>query len=323
MAARAAALRYLRHPVVVTCLVVWLINDRWLKHSSPGVITGKLSDLTGLVVFAGLAALVVSLVVPLQSTRVVGIVAWVTTATGFTAVKTLPAANRAAVALLDHLLGVAKITLDPTDLVALIALPLAWMLWCRPGRPVMNIVQTSAAWIVAVVALGATTATSCSAVKPLTYLWQANATTIAFWNVNAADQSARFSSTDSGAHWVATDISRLGGVDSSALTATTTATCVPGALQQCFRVKGDQVLESTDGGHTWKVTWKRPATMPRKSDATCGGGGQLNAPEQILIAGAGSSAVIVVGVGTDGVLRRPVGAATWQVVNVLASPASS
>jgi hypothetical protein len=311
-----AALRYLRHPVVVTCLVVWILNDRWLKHVSPGVVTGKLSDLTGLVVFAGLVALVAGLILPIQNTRALGIAAWVTTAVGFTAVKTVPAANHTAVALLDHLLGVAKIALDPTDLVALVALPLAWLIWCRPGGSVVNIVQTGAAWMVAAVALGATTATSCAAVTPRTYVWSANPKTIAFWTRSAEGQIETLSSTDTGLDWTPTTLGLLEGSDGDGA-ATTEATCIPAALQHCFKVKGDRVLESTNGGHHWVVTWKRPATMPRSFGKTCGGGGQLNAPSQILIVGAGSSAVIVVGIGTDGVLRRSAGASTWQVVNVL------
>ena len=311
-----AALRYLRHPVVVTCLVVWILNDRWLKHVSPGVVTGKLSDLTGLVVFAGLVALVAGLILPIQNPRTLGIAAWVTTAVGFTAVKTVPVANHTAVALLDHLVGVAKIALDPTDLVALVALPLAWLIWSRPSRLVMNVVQTSAAWVVAAVALAATTATSCSAVTPRTDLWSANPTTMAFWTTNAWRQTETLSSSDSGLHWTTTDLSLLDRSNEFA-GATTEATCIPAALQHCFKVKGDRVLESMNGVQHWVVTWKRPATMPRSSGKTCGGGGQLNAPSEIIIVGTGTSAVIVVGVGTDGVLRRSAGASTWQVVNVL------
>ena len=325
MAGGVAALRYLRHPIVVACLVVWLINDRWLKHAVPGVVTGKLSDLSGLVVFAGLLALIAGVILPIQSSRVVGVAAWVTTAVGFIAVKTVPVANHTAIALLDHLVGVAKIALDPTDLVALLVLPLAWLLWCTPGRLTINLavnmVQTGAAWIVAAVALGATTATSCGAVTPRTDVWLANPMTIAFWTRNADDRMETLSSTDSGLHWTPTDINLLDRSNEFA-GAATEATCVPHAPQHCFKVKGDRVLESIDGGHAWVVTWKRPAT--RSIGKTCGGGGQLNAPSEIIIVGTGTSAVIVVGVGTDGVLRRSARGSIWQVVNVLSfSPPNS
>jgi hypothetical protein len=37
------------HPVVFGALVVLVVNDRWLKTAWPGYVTGKLSDVAGLV----------------------------------------------------------------------------------------------------------------------------------------------------------------------------------------------------------------------------------------------------------------------------------
>lgn len=39
------------HPIVLVALATWLINDHALKAAFPGVITGKLSDVAGLVAF--------------------------------------------------------------------------------------------------------------------------------------------------------------------------------------------------------------------------------------------------------------------------------
>lgn len=39
------------HPVVLVALVAWLVNDHLLKAAYPGVVTGKLSDVAGLVAF--------------------------------------------------------------------------------------------------------------------------------------------------------------------------------------------------------------------------------------------------------------------------------
>lgn len=41
---------WLCHPVTVAGVLVLLINDHLLKHTWPGFVTGKLSDVAGLVV---------------------------------------------------------------------------------------------------------------------------------------------------------------------------------------------------------------------------------------------------------------------------------
>lgn len=59
----------LLHPVVLLCLGLWALNDHLLKPWFPGPVTGKLSDLTSLVVFPLLATTCTELLVPGLSTR--------------------------------------------------------------------------------------------------------------------------------------------------------------------------------------------------------------------------------------------------------------
>ena len=47
------ALRALAHPGSVLALVVLVLNDHVLKQAWPGLVTGKLSDVAGLVVDLG------------------------------------------------------------------------------------------------------------------------------------------------------------------------------------------------------------------------------------------------------------------------------
>lgn len=47
---RPAPGRLLRHPAALAALVVLVVNDHFLKERFPGVVTGKLSDLAGMVV---------------------------------------------------------------------------------------------------------------------------------------------------------------------------------------------------------------------------------------------------------------------------------
>ena len=46
-----AAGETLRHPVIVAMLVLWFINDHFLKEAFANELTGKLSDVAGLAVF--------------------------------------------------------------------------------------------------------------------------------------------------------------------------------------------------------------------------------------------------------------------------------
>jgi hypothetical protein len=56
-----SSLRWLGAPATGLCLVVLALNDHVLKHAWPGLVTGKLSDVTGLVVAPPLLALALAL----------------------------------------------------------------------------------------------------------------------------------------------------------------------------------------------------------------------------------------------------------------------
>lgn len=119
---RAAALR---HPLWWAALAVLLLNDHALKGAGvlPGWLTGKLSDVAGMLVAPALAASLI----PLRARRLRA-AAFLGVAALFAALKVLPDARDAFVTA-AALLGVrARIALDPTDLVALAALPLGWRL---------------------------------------------------------------------------------------------------------------------------------------------------------------------------------------------------
>ncbi len=93
------------------------VNDHVLKPAWPGLVTGKLSDVAGVVMVAILATAIVG-----RRTLGVGI-----TAIGFVALKTITAVAVAAAPVLG---GTTRT--DPTDLFALVVLI---PLWSRLGRP--------------------------------------------------------------------------------------------------------------------------------------------------------------------------------------------
>ncbi len=129
----------LRHPVYVCSLALLVLNDHVLKRaaagvggSAPGWITGKLSDLVGPIVAGGVLAFVVGA----HSRRAR---AWAfAAAAAFVAAINVSPALAGAVESFTTWVGVPwQITVDPTDLLAL--LPLPWLL-----RPLLRAGEGSA-----------------------------------------------------------------------------------------------------------------------------------------------------------------------------------
>ena len=113
------ALRWLGSPVTAGALAVLALNDHLLKQAWPGPVTGKLSDVAGLVFFP----LLVRAITRLPIGACVAI-----TGLGFAAVKLWAPATAACAQVLGWLqLGSEPVVLvrDPTDLLALPALAVA------------------------------------------------------------------------------------------------------------------------------------------------------------------------------------------------------
>lgn len=119
----------LGHPVFVVALAVLVLNDQLLKGAGvvPGWLTGKLSDLAGMIVAPVLAAVVLRAHGPRMRVLAFGLVA-----APFAVTEMSDSAARA----LESLVAVVgiewRLWADPTDLVGLVALPLAW--WTLDAR---------------------------------------------------------------------------------------------------------------------------------------------------------------------------------------------
>ncbi|MEM6787941.1 MAG: PQQ-binding-like beta-propeller repeat protein [Myxococcota bacterium] len=113
--------RALGHPTWWAALALLALNDHALKGWGPAVVTGKLSDVCGLVVAPALIATV------FRVRRRSGLLgAHVVAGLALAAINVSPRLARAAETV-AHAVGVPwRIWVDPTDLVALLVLPLAF-----------------------------------------------------------------------------------------------------------------------------------------------------------------------------------------------------
>ncbi|MEV6813172.1 hypothetical protein [Micromonospora sp. NPDC051296] len=161
-------LTWLIHPVTVAATALLILNDHVLKAAYPGWLTGKLSDVAGLVMAPPLVALVLAGCCALPALRraaraaveggaerprrhpsdpagnpavgpadLLAAIAIFLVGAGFTAVKASPAGAEAASSAWSVVNGPSVILADVTDLLALPALGLAWWTWraaaARPG----------------------------------------------------------------------------------------------------------------------------------------------------------------------------------------------
>ena len=83
----AAVLGWLAHPATLLGLLVLVANDHVGKPAYPGLVTGKLSDIAGLVVAPPLLATAMVLLAPRLSGHAAALSAVIATGVGFTAVK--------------------------------------------------------------------------------------------------------------------------------------------------------------------------------------------------------------------------------------------
>lgn len=246
----ADAVRALAAPGSVLALVVLALNDHVLKQTWPGWVTGKLSDVAGLV-FAPL--LLAVLLTALRVPRGVG-TALGATGVGFVLCKTSETGAAVTSAVWSLLGTPTMIRADVTDLVALPALYLSWRIHrsatVRAGEGWRR--TASAAVGVAVLPFGvlATSATSC-------YEWQGYTEVAVLQGdfegpppgvetrLAAHSEGGRVLTIDAAGAFVrsALDVAGEQGVGRSV------RACVQ---DRCWRLDGDDRVDaSVDAGRTW------------------------------------------------------------------------
>jgi hypothetical protein len=292
-----AALAWLLHPATIAATVLLIANDHLLKRAWPGPVTGKLSDVAGLVLAPPVLGLLLALTAEpclwrspslarapgparrrLPSSRrssvqtppalepclwrlpplAIGLVG-----VGFTAVKVSPLVAGYASTAWSLGLGRSVLRSDPGDLVALPALWLAWYAWRTrpvPGR----LAQRLAVLVLLPTAVLGIAATSAARYDDAVSIirWQ---DTIVVGIGDAAVKSSRdprsyHATTDGGRNFHLLVDPELAEFGKEAHTPVGPLDCVPDDPRHCFRVVPGhlRVEETADGGTGWRVAWEVP-----------------------------------------------------------------
>jgi hypothetical protein len=261
-------LRWVAHPLTVAATAVLMLNDHVLKQAWPGLVTGKLSDVAGLVVAPSVLGLLSGL---FRAGRIGAAAATLLTAAGFAWVKLTQAGAEIASAAWSVVDGPSVVLADPSDLIALPALGLAWWAWRRvaaapplPDRPAQRL-RVVLAMPFAVLAIAATSA-------PADRLPSVDSVQIRDEQV-VIEVSRRLYSSDStlGGWTLLPETPPENLSERRQLEA-----CVPDDTAHCYRVhgggevvefvepmpRGGRLLgvdETTDAGRTWRTAWEVPA----------------------------------------------------------------
>ncbi|WP_410596814.1 hypothetical protein [Amycolatopsis sp. lyj-23] len=257
-------LRWAAHPLTAGGTALLLLNDHVFKPAWPGLVTGKLSDVAGLVVAPPLLGLLLGLFL---AARVAAVAAVLVTGAGFAVVK-LGAAG-AVSAVWSVVNGPSVVLADPTDLVALPALGLSWWAWRRAAAapPVPD--GLAARWrVVVVLPFAALAITATSAPVDTT---QAVESVRGDGSQVVIEAAGRLYGSASGVDgW---KFLSAAPASSGASRQPQVQACAPEAAAHCYRVHGDGVSDSgdrrggrlfgvdetTDGGRTWRTAWEVPA----------------------------------------------------------------
>jgi hypothetical protein len=305
------ALAWSAHPISVAGLVLLLANDHLFKAWQPGPVTGKLSDVAGMLMFPPLLAVLVAVVAPRIPARALAVGALAATGAGFAFVKATAYGAQLASQAWSMVNEPSLVRADVTDLLALPALTLCWWAWQRtarrpaPGRRTARLVRGA---LLLPVALLATTATTASPEHgPEAILLHEDGGRLVL-GVNGRFDVEWAVSADDGLTWTALD----GEPDGATALQASKQDC---AGRVCYRVvTGELRVESSaDGGATWQTAWEISGSQLAKlSEAYERRGlfGPTGEPTGDLMSFAlvvrevGNEHVVLVANGRDGILRR-------------------
>lgn len=310
------AVRVLAAPASVLALVVLALNDHVLKEAWPGLVTGKLSDVAGLVVAPMLLAVLLAAI----GTQRPAAWAIALTGVGFVLTKTSTAGAELTSAAWS-LTGVPTvIRSDPTDQWALPALGLAW--WVdrsvrrAPLVPWRRTATLAAGAAVLPCAVLATAATSCDRGSGTTHVTRVEGD----FPGRPRQVEQRLVLCDGFAARYSIDAGRTvrdAEVELVTPDAQVLEQCDPTDQDRCWRVRSDGlgVERSEDGGRTWEqelgLTDDQVEALQEDIGEDCGDEPVVRAVDLALLPTDGEP-LVVAPIGLGGALVREEDAA-WRL----------
>ncbi|MEW2143809.1 hypothetical protein AB0869_13455 [Micromonospora vinacea] len=311
-------LSWLCHPASVIALVLLLVNDHVLKAAHPGLVTGKLSDVAGLVLAPPLVAVLLTLLVPRLPARAAALASLVAVGAGFAVVKSSGYAAELASSAWTVLAGPSLVRADWTDLLTLPALGLSWWSWTRSRqRPVRRrtarLVRLLVVLPPAVLAVAATSpvywpyAVSTALVDGQPAVSIGAGGSNQDWPTGAAD-GEWWVGEHGGASWRLAEPAEEGRLSRQAVGQR--QACAPTEPQRCYRaVAGHlRVEQSDDAGVTWRVAWEvsdaRREELARRSYDPGDVSEHFASRDLIVYPVVGGGHEVLVANGRDGILRR-------------------
>ncbi|MGW2191113.1 hypothetical protein ACWCSH_02030 [Streptosporangium sp. NPDC001682] len=290
---RNSALAWIGHPLTVIAVVVLLLNDHLFKPLWPGLVTGKLSDIAGLIVAPPLLNLLIRH--PCASILLTG--------AAFTLVKTTTVGAALASQAWTLVWGPSRVLADPVDLIALPALYVAWWTWKHPDVRAVRLARAMVVIPVTVLAVAATG--QVEIYKP----HSAYAVDVIDDVIVVATRGglspgpsggAGFASADAGNSWSSWDgpvpaVPRM-------------SACVPGRPDRCYRIVPTRLKVEESRNGRWVTAWEiSPSDQDRLARA--------HAPEHpehaevvaslgIAVGKLSGGYVVVVANGADGIALR-------------------
>jgi hypothetical protein len=325
----SASLVWLGHPVTVLALVVLVVNDHILKAAHPGLLTGKLSDVAGLVLAPPLVAVLASLIAPRLRARTVAVGAVAAVGLTFTIIKSSGYAAGAASAAWSLLWPPSLVRADVTDMVALPALAVAWWAWTRSSsRPRtvptrwVRAIRVGVLLPAALIGVAATSAASwpeaftVSVRDGMLYAGTRDVGDDGDFRDDATSWRAR---TADGLSWTPVPDAEQSAVDADLIAASRVRkACSAARPQICFRVVPGRlgVEQSADAGSTWSPSWRIPdgqwRALSRAYPSVRSSEDHLSSAS-VAVLDTAAGLVVVVANGRDGFARRSA-SGTWERV---------
>ncbi|RAO26782.1 hypothetical protein PSN13_06812 [Micromonospora saelicesensis] len=311
-------LSWLCHPATVFALVLLLVNDHVLKTAFPGLVTGKLSDVAGLVLAPPLVAVLLTLLVPRLPSRAAALAGLVAVGAGFAVVKSSGYAAELASSAWTVLAGPSLVRADWTDLLTLPALGLAWWSWTRSRR---RPVRQRTARLVRLLVVLPPAVLAVAATSPVYYPYAVS--TAMLDGSPAISVGSGYSNSD----WPTSPLGGQWAVSEDGATTWRPVTedeqrrlsrqevgqqqaCASDEPRRCYRIATGhlRVEESDDAGATWRVAWEVPdgqrEELARRSPNPGDVQRHFASRDLIVYPHAGGGHEVLVANGRDGFLRR-------------------